>query len=76
MKPNPERIYRDFESDRRIKRKNDMIKKRVRLTNRALRFLVFVQGFIDVRRVITSRMSKRFQVIKFIGEVRRIRANV
>ena len=43
---------------------------------RVFRLLELMQNFINDRRVVTPRESKRFQVIKFIGEIRRIRANM
>ena len=46
------------------------------MTDRLFRLLEFSQGFIDDRRVVAPRESKRFSVIKFIGEIRRIRANM
>ena len=46
------------------------------MTDRAFRLLEFDQGFINERRVIVPRESNIFQVFKFIGELRRIKANL
>ena len=46
------------------------------MTNRAFRHLKFVQNFINDREIVPSRKNERFNVIKFLGEIRKIRANV
>ena len=38
--------------------------------------LRFIQDFMNDRRVVATREWKRFSVIKFIGEIRRIRTNM
>ena len=68
--------YRDFKRDRRIKRQNEKIASWVKMTDKVFRLLEFRQGFISDRRVVAPRESKRFSVIKFIGEIRRNRANM
>ena len=44
--------------------------------DRVFRLLEFIQGFINDRRVVAPRESKRFKVIKLYGKIRRVRANM
>ena len=48
----------------------------VRMTNRVLKFLKFVQGFISVRKVEASRENKRFYVFNFFREISEILRNL
>ena len=48
----------------------------VRMTDRACMLLESVQGFSNDERVVASRTSMRFQVVKFTGKTRKIRANI
>ena len=60
FEPKLRKDFRDFKRNVRVKRKKNRIETRIRVTNRALRFLKFVQGFINDRGVISSRKNKKF----------------
>ena len=76
LKPKREKNFRYFERDRRIKSQNYSIEIWVRMTDRVFRLLEFIQGFINDRRVVDPSENKGFYVIKFIQEIRRIKANM
>ena len=52
--------FSDFETNRRIERQNYKIETRVRKADRVCRILEFNQGFINDRKVVAPRESKRF----------------
>ena len=46
------------------------------MTDRVFRLLELFQGFIIDRNVVAPKKSERFEVIKFTGKIRRVRANI
>ena len=60
LKLKRERILEILKEERRIKRQNYRIVTWVRMTDRLFRLLEFIQGFINDRRVVALRESKRF----------------
>ena len=51
--------FRDFKRERRIKRRKDRIVTWVRMTDRLFKLLEFIQDFINDRKVVAPRESKR-----------------
>ena len=69
--------FRDSEIEGRNKeQKWQDWNKGVRVTNTEFKLFIFIRGFINDGEVVILRMSKIFKIIKFTGDIRRIKVNV